>query len=126
MTIKVLLKNFVSVLVPAAISCLFVYFFSFYLITPPRHLVWAIAALSIYCLIMNVVYAAMAGKSLFTGLMLVGSLLKMLFSFIALFFYSIVFSFFSSFALQYILVYLTFTFFDIYYLLYLIKQQKKT
>ncbi len=123
---KVLLKNFVSVIIPAVLGFVFTYLFSFYQQVQIKHLAWAIAALATYCLIMNFIYAAMAGKSNFTGAMLVGSVLKLLFSFVAIFVYSILFpAFFSSFALQYIMIYLIFTLFEIRYLLYLIKHQNK-
>lgn len=123
---KVLLKNFVSVIIPAVLGFVFTYLFSFYQQVQIKHLAWATAALATYCLIMNFIYAAMAGKSNFTGAMLVGSVLKLLFSFVSIFVYSILFpAFFSSFALQYIMIYLIFTLFEIRYLLYLIKHQNK-
>lgn len=75
---------------------------------------------------MNILYAVFAGKSSFTGLMLVGSVLKLLFSLIGIFVYSILFPInFPSFSIQFILAYIIFTFFEIRYLLKLISQQKK-
>ena len=123
MTNKAILKNIISVFVPLIIVLLALTFGKEAL---RMHLYIGSAGLAAFCLLMNSIYAYASGKSMFTGLMLFGTVVKLLLAMVAIFVYSLLYpSNFSAFAVQFTVIYLIFTAFELYYLLFLIKSQIK-
>lgn len=123
---KFLFKNFISVLIPFVLSYL-IFQLTFILNRfENKDAFLAIFILSIYCLIFNVVYSQFTSKPQFTGLMLVGTILKLLFTLIVVFVYSILKpQEFENFSIQLILYYVLFTIFEVRFLLFLISTQTK-
>ncbi len=123
---KFLFKNFISVLIPFLVSCAF--FQATFIIKhfENKDALIAIIILSIYCLIFNVVYSLYTSKPQFTGLMLVGTILKLLFTLVSVFVYSILKpQEFENFSIHVVLYYVLFTIFEVRFLLQLISSQTK-
>jgi len=123
---KFLFKNFISVLIPFVLS--FIIFQLTFILNrfENKDALLAIFILSIYCLIFNIVYSLFTSKPQFTGLMLVGTILKLLFTLIVVFVYSVLKpQEFENFSIQLILYYVLFTIFEVRFLLFLISTQTK-
>jgi hypothetical protein len=121
-----LIKNFISVLIPSVLS-LSIYFLSLHFkYLESKDAIFSILGLCIFCFGMNILYAYYNNKAEFTGLMLIGTITKLLLALFAVFLYSYIFPYyFKYFSFQLVVYYVLFTIFELKYLLNLISTKKR-
>jgi 4-hydroxybenzoate polyprenyltransferase len=120
-------SNFASVVLPLCLSLAGAGVYQLVSHTSSPYLFHATAALGLFCLLLNFLYANLTGKSNFTGALLVGTVVKLVAAMVWVFVYSVLWpaSFFV-FAIQFICIYLIFTAFELVYIIHLIKSQQKS
>lgn len=121
-----LVKNIISTFIPLLLS-LGIYFLSLHFTyLESKDAIFIILGLVLFCFGLNFIYANYTNKPELTGLLLIGSVTKLLLALIVVFIYSYLLpSQFMNFSIQLVVYYVLFTIFEIKYLLYLISTQKK-
>ncbi|WP_317896533.1 hypothetical protein [Aurantibacillus circumpalustris] len=117
-----ILKNFYALAIPLSLSVAVSLLLNTYTRIISENYLYSLSFFTLIGFILNIIYAQKAGTKIFTQLLLVAIVIKLLLGLTGV----IVYSFidkpgFFSFSIQFILHYILFTIFEIRYLLFLIK-----
>jgi hypothetical protein len=119
---NMLLKNLISILIPALLAAVLSFLLNSYSTLQTRHWAYSILYFTMICFGSNLVYAARALKPAFAQLLLGGIVIKLLLALVVIVICSFLLAMgFFPFAIHFILHYVLFTIFEIRYLLPLIK-----
>jgi hypothetical protein len=116
------LRNFYALAIPFILSMAVSLLLNSYSKISAEKWLYSLAFFTVIGLIFNIIYAQKAGTKIFTQLLLVAIVIKLLLGLTAVIVYSFIDKTgFFSFSIQFILHYILFTIFEIRYLLFLIK-----
>lgn len=118
-------KNLVSVFIPMCLTAAISFTLNFNSGLYNNLWFYSIIYFAIFCFGFNLIYEAKKNNPDFTGILIVGIVVKLLMAFVIVFLCSILaHAIFFAFSIHFIIQYVLFTIFEIRYLLYLIKYNK--